>query len=547
MTNFNGWRNVSVILLLCAATAIASPAQTFTNLANFDITDGAFPNYMSLIQGANGNYYGTTIEGGFYNEGTVFKMTPGGTVTVVYSFCAQTACTDGSIPYAGLVLATNGDFYGTTSTGGTNNDGTVFKLTSAGILTTLHSFDSTDGATPGGPLVQATNGNFYGTTRLGGAGSCNCGTVFEITAAGVLTTLHSFVGTFPEGGYPYGGLVQAANGDLYGTTLAGEAGSFAVGSFFRITLGGTLTTLYAFSSTGNSGANPYDKLVQGANGDFYGTAAVNGENTQGTVFRLTPAGVLTTLHSFAGTDGAQPEAGLVLATDGNFYGTTDAGGTNNLGTIFKITPSGTFTSLHSFDNTDGAMPTGGLMQATNGTLYGTTYEGGTGDGTVFSLSENLGAFVEIQPTSGKEGIKISILGQGFTPSSIVKFGGVQATTVTRAGSTLLTATVPTGALTGSVTVTTGSTTLTSNQKFLVTPQILSFSPPSGPVGTSVTINGTGLMQTTKVAFNGVVATTFTVNSDSQVTADVPVGATTGKIAIVTNGGSAASAASFTVN
>lgn len=169
-----------------------------------------------------------------------------------------------------------------------------------------------------------------------------------------------------------------------------------------------------------------------------------------------------------------------------------------------------------------------------------------GCGAVFSLATGLNPFVKTQPTTGKEGAKIGILGQGFSSSSLVKFGGTKATTIVLSGTTFITATVPAGALTGAVTVTTGTTTLASSQTFKVLPTIASFSPTSGPVGTSVSINGTGLTQATRVKFNGTSAS-FTVNSDILITATVPTGATTGKIAITTKGGSATSATSFTLN
>ena len=207
----------------------------------------------------------------------------------------------------------------------------------------------------------------------------------------------------------------------------------------------------------------------------------------------------------------------------------------------------TLTTLHSFDLTDGDQPYAGLVQATNGNFYGTTYGGGANNyGTVFSLSVGLGAFVRTQSTSGKEGAKIGILGQGFSTSSVVEFGGVEATTIVRSGTTFITATLPAGALTGAVTVTTGTTKLTSSQIFKVLPTITSFTPASGSVGTSVTIKGTGLQQTTKVKIDGKSAT-FTVDSDTEVQADVPTDAVTGKIVVTTKGGSATSATSFTVD
>jgi uncharacterized repeat protein (TIGR03803 family) len=299
-------------------------------------------------------------------------------------------------------------------------------------------------------------------------------------------------------------------------------------------------------------------LVQGTDGNFYGTTSAGGVQGSGTVFKITPGGAPTTLHSFCAqtncTDGINPYTGLIQGTDGNFYGTTTSGGSNSFngyGTVFKITGTGTLTTLYSFcpvgfSCTDGTSPDAGLVLGTNGTFYGTTSSGGAhNDGTVFSLSTGLLPFVETRPASGKEGAKIRILGQGFSSSSVVTFGGTKATTILILGTTSITATVPAGALTGAVTVTTGTTTLTSSQPFKVLPVITSFSPTSGAVGTSVSINGTGLMQTTKVAFNGISAS-FT-KSDILITATVPAGATTGKIAVRTKGGNATSATVFTVN
>jgi uncharacterized repeat protein (TIGR03803 family) len=537
-----------ILTTLMLMVATGATAQTFTTLHIFDLTDGADP-YAGLIQATDGNLYGTTYSGGANEyDGTVFKITPSGTLTTLHSFDG----TDGYDSRAGLVQATNGDFYGTTSSGGAEGVGTVFKITPGGALTTLHSFDGADGTYPYAGLVQATNGNLYGTTVNGGPGGCagsGCGTVFKITPSGTLTTLHYFGGTDGSGTDPWAGLVQATNGDLYGTTLGGNG---VYGTVFKITPSGMLTTLHGFDIT--DGEYPVAGLVQVTNGDLYGVTEAGGTNGDGTVFKITPSGELTTLYSFCSggdcTDGREPEGGLVQATDGNLYGTTYYGGANGYGTVFKITPSGTLTTLHSFDGTDGTYPYAGLIQDTNGTFYGTTQGGGSseppGYGTVFSLSVGLGPFVETQTTSGKEGTKIGILGQGFSSSSVVKFGGTQATTITLTGTTFISATVPGEALTGSVTVTTGTTTLTSTKTFDVLPTITGFTPESGPVGTPVTITGTGLKQTTKVTFDGKAAT-FTVISDTEVTADVPADAVTGKITVTTKGGSATSATSFTVD
>ena len=184
----------ALIFVFCAVAAFAAPATvTFNSLVSFDGTNGAAPRYISLVQGVDGNFYGTTAVDGANGHGTVFKITPAGTLTTIYSFCAQSNCADGIYPYAGLAQDSKGNFYGTTSAGGANGDGSVFTITAAGALTTLHSFDSTDGATPYAGLLLAGDGNFYGTTGAGGAN--NYGTIFNITPSGTLTTLHSFDST----------------------------------------------------------------------------------------------------------------------------------------------------------------------------------------------------------------------------------------------------------------------------------------------------------------------------------------------------------------
>jgi len=542
-----------IVSVFCAATAILSPAQTkFTSLLSFNGNNGADPHFVNLVQGTDGNLYGTTyVSTG--SGGTVFKVTVGGALTTLYTFCkGGEPCQDGAQPNAGLALASNGDFYGTTINGGANNDGTVFEITSAGSLTTLHSFDMTDGALPQVALVQASNGNLYGTTSTGGTD--DVGTVFQITTGGALTSLHSFDGT--DGNAPNVGLVQGTSGNLYGATYEGGTGS---GTVYDITPAGAFSTLHTFEPA--EGAGITGTLVQASNGNFYGTD-IGGGDGMGTIYEITPSGTLTVLYSFCTKsgcpDGAIPYAGLIQGTDGNLYGTTFAGGANTTscnagcGTIFQITTAGKFTTLYNFCSqancADGSAPQGGLVQATNGSFYGTTYYGGTdGIGTIYSLSVALGPFVKTLPTSAPVGTTIIILGNNLTGATQVTFNGIAAT-FTVVSSTEIKATVPTGATTGTVTVVTPNGTLKSNLIFyvVVTPQIKSFTPKSGPVGTTVTITGVGLTQTTAVTFDGVAATNFAVDSDKKVTATVPTDAKTGKIAITTPAGTATSTTSFTV-
>src|ERR1022692_4291124 len=421
------------VFVLCATTVIALPAQTFTTLHSFDNTDGASPN-AALVQGTDANLYGTTLDGGAAGLGTVFKISPSGALTTLHGFDGA----DGEYLFSGLVQATNGDFYGTTSDFVGPGHGTVFKITPGGALTTLYSFCSqsacTDGEYPYAGLIEAASGDFYGTTSQGGAGSPAYGTIFRITPSGTI---------------------------------------------FRITPSGTLTTLYSFCSQSAcaDGEQPFAGLVQGTDRDFYGTTAAGGANGYGTIFKITRSGTLTTLYSFCSqsgcTDGKNPLAGLAQATNGDFYGTTQQGGANcvpdGCGTVFKITPGGMLTTLYSFCSqsgcTDGAYPNGGLVQATNGDFYGTTTSGGANIayGTVFALSVGLGPFVKTEPTSGEVGTAVKILGTNLTGASSVTFNGTPAAFLvsSRPKITEITALVPVGASSGTVQVVTPSGTLSS--------------------------------------------------------------------------------------
>jgi uncharacterized repeat protein (TIGR03803 family) len=454
------------IIAFCIAAAIASPAQSFYILWAFDKL-GQNP-LDSPVQGVNGNFYGTT-------SSTVFEITPAGKLITLYTFSGP----DGTAPVGDLVLGSDRKFYGTTSYGGAGNCtspdgqgcGTVFEITETGALTTLHSFDGTDGDTPLAGLVQASNGNFYGTTSAGGA--YGLGTVFEITPAGNLTTLHSFDGT--DGKAPVAGLIQASNGDFYGTTNSG--GAHDSGTVFEITQAGKLNVLYSFCSQTNctDGIAPVAGLVQATNGKLYGTASSGGAYSAGTFFAITVGGNLNTLYSFGGSvfGGGDPTGTLVQAANGNFYGTTEGGGgcTNAIcGTVFEITPGGVFTPLGTFDPAITQSPYAGLTQGTNGTFYGTTtdsFYGVDSDGTLFSLSVGLAPFVKSLPASGKVGASVVILGNDLTGATSVTFNGAAATfSVVRP--TEITATVPKGATTGTIVVTDfKGKQLKSNIAFLV--------------------------------------------------------------------------------
>jgi len=459
---------ICIVFVLAAAMSTAAPAQTFQSLFSFDGTDGTFPQ-AALMQATDGNFYGTTQQGGTDTVGTVYRITAQGALTTLHSFGGP----EGYRPNASLVQGTDGNLYGTTEAGGTSEFGTVFKITPGGEQTTLHSFSGPDGQIPFGGLVQGANGNFYGTTSGGNNGD---GTVFEITPAGTLTVLHSFDGT--DGTHPYSTLAQGINGNFYGTTF-GDGCNSSCGTVFTITTAGKLTTLYKFcSQTGcTDGSSPVAGVILGGDGNFYGTTEFGGvHSSEGTVFKITPTGNLTTLYRFCTlpgcTDGVIPNAGLVQGTDGNFYGATANGGSGTdclpgCGTVFKITATGVLTTLHSFSGrTDGDTPDAALMQGTDGTFYGTTRYGGVGSGSIYSVSTGLGAFVAFVGGYGKVGSTAEIFGQGFDNATAVSFNGTAARFVVRSD-TYLTATVPSGATTGFVTVTTSGGKLKSNQEFLV--------------------------------------------------------------------------------
>jgi uncharacterized repeat protein (TIGR03803 family) len=409
-----------------------SLAQTPTTLYSFcsqpNCTDG-IGSAAPLVQAVDGDFYGTTGGGGADGYGTVFKITAGGNLTTLYSFCSQPNCTDGAASVGGspgtppLVQATNGDFYGTTgggsacaSAGDAKDCGTIFKISTGGNLTTLYTFCSqpncADGVAPNG-LVQAANGDFYGTTSQGGDAlpPYGTGTIFKITSAGTLTTLYTFCSqpNCADGGSPYGTLVQATDGNFYGTTWTSGLSGTGPGAFFKITPGGTLTTL------GYIAGYPSGTLVQAKDGNFYGTTS-----HAGTIFKITPAGALTTLASAC----CYPYAGLVQATDGNFYGTTYVGGNYGYGSVFEVTPAGTLTTLYSFCSQpncpDGAEPIAGLIQATNGKLYGTTLTGGPNfvspygfAGIVFSLDVGLAPLPSSEVATTASGLAYSRVSRTF--------------------------------------------------------------------------------------------------------------------------------------
>ncbi|HVM62275.1 MAG TPA: choice-of-anchor tandem repeat GloVer-containing protein [Verrucomicrobiae bacterium] len=373
----------AIMSLALAVPTQRASAATLTPLWQFGgASDGAQPE-APLVQGLDGNLYGTTSSGTGHGLGAVFRITPAGGLTNLYAF---TGGSDGGIPSAGLIQGSDSNFYGTTYFGGNNTCacGTVFEMTSQGTLTTLWRFTGgTDGSEPIAKLVQGFDGNFYGTAS--GGGTDDWGTVFQITPQGTLTTLWQFSGG-TDGGGPEAGLVQGVDSNFYGTTYEGGTNA-GFGTVFKITPQGTLTTLYRFSG-GSDGSEPEAELAQGADGNFYGTTFAGGLGGRGTIFKVSPSGTFSNVYRFTGGgDGSGPEAPLYLASDGNFYGTAEAGGTNGFGAVFELTSAGALSNLWQFGGSDGSYPLAGLIQGSSGFFYGTTYGGGTNaDGSIFKLS-----------------------------------------------------------------------------------------------------------------------------------------------------------------
>lgn len=380
-----------------AATKTAQPPYRI--LHKFQAgADGALPE-AGLARDAAGNLYGTTFYGS-NGSGTVFKLDTAGKKTVFHAF---TGGGDGASPTGDLIIDSAGNLYGTT-TGGTSSDGTIFKLDKNGQETVLLRFSGDDGASPTGRLLRDRAGNIYGTTTVGGDRGCNdgkgCGIVFKLDKNGAATTLHQFTGT-PDGAFPMAGLVQDADGTLYGTTSAGGDGTCLCGTVFKVDTSSNETVLHRFtgSAVGGDGAQPLAGLVRNAKGNLYGTTSTGGANNKGTVFKLDTAGAETVLYSFTGgTDGATPQAGLIQDAAGNFYGTTSqgAGGCpdQGCGTVFKLDATGKETTLHVFvGGKDGEHSTADLIRDLSGTFYGTTQFGGGdpggrcggGCGTVFKI------------------------------------------------------------------------------------------------------------------------------------------------------------------
>jgi uncharacterized repeat protein (TIGR03803 family) len=411
MKNFRTIVLATNLMVIMLAAALGAHGQiqgiTYTTLAAFNNTSSGETPYNPPLLGADGNLYGPLPGGGKNKVGVIYKVSTNGTHTTLYTF--KTA--NGANPIASLVSGRDENLYGVAINGGTNNQGTIFKITTNGTFTLLHTFGmmtndlgySLDGANPYGALVLGRDGNFYGVTFNGGIS--NAGTVFQFSTNGTLTTLHSFTGTgsSDDGAHPYlAPLVEGADSVFYGTTYAG--GTNNAGTIFQITAGGVLTNLFEFSNPG--GVNPYSGLHFGMDGNLYGTTVYGGTYNRGTAYQITTNGILTMLFQFGGADGLDyPVGGVVPGNNNIILGTTFQGGAHNFGAVFQLSTNGVLTTLHSFTNgNDGALCYAGVIRDTSGNIYGAASEGGNqgGFGTVYSLNFSMVLSI-VSPTANEFG------------------------------------------------------------------------------------------------------------------------------------------------
>lgn len=457
------------------------------------------------------------------------------TFTVLYDFCAQVGCKDGRHPSPALIQGSDGNLYGAGYAGGLYQAGTVFKLTTSGQMSTLYNFCTqagcADGASPYGSFLLGTDGNLYGATWFGG--TAGYGTLFKLTPSGQFSTVHTFClqSGCPDGEYPWGSLVQDTLGNIYGTASAGGSHG-SDGTVFRLSTTGSLTAIYRFCALTQctDGRFPNENLILKPGGNFYGTTRSGGAYGNGTVFSLTVRGSLTTLYSFCAqsgcADGAIPIS-MVLATDGNFYGITSQGGVMNQGTFFRMSPTGQLVTLYDFCSqpgcADGSDPWW-LIQGSDGNFYGIAeHASGTDSGTVFQMTPSGTLTVLHKFCSGG-----GTCTDGWLPSNgglVQHTNGVFYGNVSKGGN-----------------VTTNGTVFSLSMG--LAPFVTTI-PAAGSAGAGVQILGTGLTGTSSVSFNGKAAT-FTIVSDAEITATVPMGATTGQVRVVTPGGTFSGNLSFTV-
>ena len=450
---------IFVFSAMLLALPETSRAQTFTDILDFTGSSFADPGIVTLAQARNGNLYGTTAAQPLTGLGTIFGITPTGTIVLEFGGFDYT---NGASPAGGVTLATDGTIYGTTEFSSYNADssGVIYTITTGGNnYTALHQFEGGDGSFPIAPPIEGADGNFYGTTNglLHGLPS----TIYQyVPQTQTLTSLRLFG---KEVGLYYA-LTQGVDGDLYGVANAGGPNKF--GSIFRLSTSGVLR--YSYNSPGGAGGTyPIGPLVQLTDGNFYGTAADGGAGAGGFVFKMTPGGVVSIVYNFTENDGQTflPSTGLTLGSDGQLYGASALGGANDAGTLHRVTTGGQYTLLYSFPSFAGTAAS--LVQHTNGKFYGVTATGGADNyGMVYSLDVGSPPFIALVQSQGRPGQNEQILGQGLNGTTNVTFNGVAAAFDIHSD-TYVTALIPNGASSGPVVVTTRTGTLTSVKNFRV--------------------------------------------------------------------------------
>lgn len=483
LQKFSRSARVVTLAWFALALTVCAQAQSMNYFADFNGANGWEP-YASVVQATDGNFYGAATNGIYGGGGNMFRMTPSGKITSIYKFCSQPGCADGAQERSAPVVGSDGNLYGVTTAGGGpsgRSGGTVFQMTLDGKYTVLYSFCSwsncADGATPNG-IILGRDGNFYGTTVYGGVNNDGPGVIFKVTPAGTYTRLYAFCteANCADGEKPFFPPVQGKDGNFYGVATSG--GTLSGGVIYKLTSSGTYSVLYNFPTSSPDGAYPW-AIAQDVDGNFVGTAD-GGTSGYGVVFKITPSGHYTVLHNFAPNENLGPPATpLTLGSDGNLYGTFVGGGSGSWffawGGIYEITPKGEFKSLYGFCcSARGFSSLDPVFQGTDGNFYGTTAFGGIG------------------------GWK----GEAFGFGTAFQFSN---------GLGPLVETVPV----------------------------------AGKVGQSVLILGNHLTGTTGVTFNGVAAE-FTVESDTYIRATVPAGATTGVVSVVSPAGTLKSSPQFLV-
>ncbi len=450
---------ITLALNLMIGLPTACPAQTVTTVYNFTGKNSvAFPYWVAPAQGRDGKLY-ITSQGEPGTYGSILAVGTDGKARIIHTFDNV----HGATPLGGVVLSTDGSFYGTTSAGGGGNNGVLFRVTEGGAYTVLHEFTGgTDGLTPSSPPTEASDGNLYGVS----AGSATVGpTLYKYNRSTGYTIVRQF--DFSQAQYLLSSPIQAIDGSLYMTSDSGGANN--CGAILKLALSGT--TLWSYSLTcGNGGATADGRLLQTSDENFYGSADSGGSVGAGTIYKVGQSGTFSILYNFLGfpSDGASPDSGLLQANDGNIYGATLSGGRAGQGILFQITTGGSYKELFEFRNKSGEAPFGTPIQHTNGQIYGTVLQGGLGGfGAVYSLNMGLGPFINFVRPNAKVGQAAQILGQGLTGTTAVMFGSVAATSFSVVSDTYMTAVVPSGATSGPVTVTAPAGNLVSHVKFTV--------------------------------------------------------------------------------